>query len=268
MSGLDSHVHLWDRATDPQPWIDPATMAAIDRDFGPPDLDLMLTATGMDAAVVVQSSNSLPETRRLLAHGGPRIAGVVGWIDLTGDAQRQLDALGPDRLVGLRHLAHLDPDPGWLSRPEVAAGLDRAGERGLGFDLVVRARQLGPAATLAARCSGVRFVVDHLGGVADTDDIVTWAADLRELARRPNTWAKISGLAGTDPDRARQAVDIALDTFGPDRLMYGSDWPVAELGRGAPAWRVTVDTLLARLSGDERRAILSGTGSAFYRIGR
>jgi L-fucono-1,5-lactonase len=277
MSGparLDSHVHLWARAADPQPWIDPVAMAAIDRDFGPADLDLMLAATGMDAAVVVQSTNSLAETRRLLAHRTARIAGVVGWIDLTIDPVRQLDALGAgatQRLAGLRHLAHLDPDPHWLARPEVAAALTRVGERDLGFDLVVRAWQLAPAAALAGECAGVRFVVDHLGGVADTDDAGAWAADLRELARRPNTWAKVSGLAGlvgTDPDGLRRAVDVALDVFGPDRLMYGSDWPVAELGAGAVGWRATVEELFARLSPAEREAIMCGTGSAFYRIER
>ncbi|WP_255658457.1 amidohydrolase [Actinoplanes sp. L3-i22] len=264
-------MHLWDRATDPQPWIEPATMAAIDRDFGLTDLDRMLAATGMDAAVLVQSSNSLPETRRLLAHRSARVAGVVGWIDLTIEPDRQLDTLdtgGFARLVGLRHLVHLDPDPGWLDRPEVTAALIRAGARGLGFDLVVRAGQLAAAAALAARCADVRLVVDHLGGIAEAGDPRAWALDLRELARRPNTWAKLSGLAGADPLRVRQAFDVALEVFGPDRLMYGSDWPVAELGRGAFGWRVTVDALLARLSRAEREAILSGTGSAFYRIGR
>lgn len=270
---LDSHVHLWDRATDPQPWIDPATMPAIDRDFHPADLDRMLDSTGMDAAVVVQSSNSLAETRRLLGHRTPGIAGVVGWIDLTGDAPGELDELersAPGRLRGIRHLAHLDPDPGWLARAEVRAGLARLGERDLSFDLVLRWWQLPLAASVAGALPGVRFVVDHLGGFADADDTQAWAVNLRDLSRRPNCWAKVSGLAALvndDPDGLRRAMDVALDAFGPYRLMYGSDWPVAELGAGAVAWRTTVDTLIAGLSPAERGAILSGTGSAFYRIG-
>jgi len=274
---LDSHVHLWDRSTDPQPWIDPATMPAIDRDFLPADLERMLDATGAEAAVVVQSSNSAAETRRLLAHPTTRIAGVVGWIDLTADPDRQLDELdeldaaASRRLVGIRHLAHLDPDPGWLAWTAVHAGVGRLGARGLAFDLVVRWWQLPLATSLAEACGEVRFIVDHLGGIAEADDFEAWAGKLHDLSRCPNTWAKLSGLAGLvdkDPDGLRRAVDVALDAFGPYRLLYGSDWPVAELGAGAIAWRATVDALIAGLSPSERTAILSAGGSAAYRLGR
>jgi L-fuconolactonase len=271
---LDSHVHLWDRSADPQPWIDPATMPALDRDFGPGDLERMLDATGMDAAVVVQSSNSAGETRRLLAHPAPRIAGVVGWIDLTADPARQLDELeaGASRpLVSVRHLVHLDPDPGWLARTAVQAGIGHLGSRGLAFDLVLRWWQLPLATSLAGARADVRFVVDHLGGIAEADDTEAWAGNLRDLSRLPNTWAKLSGLAGLahrDPDGLRRAVDVALETFGPYRLMYGSDWPLAELGVGAAAWRATAGTLIAELSPAERTAILSATASVAYRLGR
>ncbi|MBP2708613.1 amidohydrolase family protein [Microbispora sp. RL4-1S] len=278
--GLDAHVHLWNRATDPQPWIDPATMAAIDRDFAPGDLDRMLDSTGLDAAVVVQSSNSVAETRRLLAHTSPRIAGVVGWIDLTADVAGQLDELddpeGLDpaarrRLVGIRHLVHIDPDPDWLGRSDVGAALGHLAARGLGFDLVVRWWQLPLAATVVAARPGVRFVVDHLGGIAECDDDAGWEAGLRALAARPNTYAKISGLAGLvgdgDTDRLRRVADVALEAFGPERLMYGSDWPLAELSAGAVRWCEVVDKLIGELSPAERQAITSGTASAFYGLG-
>ncbi len=271
---VDAHVHLWNRATDPQPWIDPVTMAAIDRDFAHGDLERMLDSTGVDAAVVVQSSNSAAETRRLLTQPGSRVAGVVGWADLTADVAAQLDELDPvarRRLVGIRHLVHVDPDPDWLGRPDVGAALDRLAAAGLGFDLVVRSWQLPLAATVAAAHPGARFVVDHLGGLAEADDDDGWEAGLRELAARPNTCAKISGLAGLvsggDGARLRRAVDVALETFGPERLMYGSDWPLAELGAGPVAWRGAVDELVGELSPAERQAVMSGTASAFYRLG-
>ncbi|ETK36824.1 amidohydrolase family protein [Microbispora sp. ATCC PTA-5024] len=271
---IDAHVHLWDRATDPQPWIDPATMGVIDRDFAPADLGRMLDSTGVDAAVVVQSSNSAAETRRLLAHTDARIAGVVGWADLTGDVAAQLDGLGPaarERLVGIRHLVHVDPDPAWLQRPDVGKALEQLGAHGLGFDLVVRWWQLPPAAAVVAAHPGVRFVVDHLGGLAESDDDDGWEAGLRELATRPNVFAKVSGLAGLVSGgggaRLRRAVDVALEAFGPERLMYGSDWPLAELGAGPVAWRCAVDELVSELSQAERRAIMSGTASAFYGLG-
>ncbi len=269
---IDSHVHLWNRASDPQPWIEPASMRAIDRDFTPGDLERMLDATGMDSAVVVQSTNSVAETRRLLAHPSRRIAGVVGWVDLTADPGRPLDELdrtAPGRLVGIRHLVHLDPDPAWLAQPALHGGLSQLAHRGLAFDLVVRPWQLPSAALLAHARPDVRFVLDHLGGIADTGDDAGWAAGVRELARCPNTSAKISGLAGlvgADADRLRRVLDVALEAFGARRLMYGSDWPVAELGAGAPAWRAVVDNLIGELGPAERQAILSGTAAGFYRI--
>jgi L-fuconolactonase len=222
----------------------------------------------------VQSSNSAAETRRLLTHPSPRIAGVVGWTDLTGDVAAQLDELDPAalrRLVGIRHLVHVDADPGWLGRPDVGTALDRLAARDLGFDLVVRSWQLPLAATVAAAHPGVRFAVDHLGGIAEADDDDAWEAGLRELAARPNTCAKISGLAGLVSGgggaRLRRVVDVALEAFGPERLMYGSDWPLAELGAGPVAWRGAVDELIGELSPAERQAVMSGTASAFYRLG-
>jgi L-fuconolactonase len=271
---IDAHVHLWNRATDPQPWIDPVTMAAIDRDFAGADLGRMLDETGIDSAVVVQASNSLAETRRLLADPGPRTAGVVGWIDLTGDAGAQLDALAAGtrgRLVGVRHLVHVDPDPDWLSRPDVGVALDELAARDLSFDLVVRAWQLPLAATVAAAHPGLRLVLDHLGGIADTADDAEWEIGLRTLAARANVSAKISGLARLvtdDPARLRKIVAVAVDAFGPHRLMYGSDWPLARLGAGPVAWRAAVDELIGDLSAGERDAIRSATASDCYGLGR
>jgi L-fuconolactonase len=271
---VDAHVHLWNRATDPQPWIDPSTMVAIDRDFSPVDLERMLDSAGVDVAVVVQSSNSADETRRLLTHASLRVAGVVGWVDLTADAAARLDELdhvARRRLVGIRHLVHVDPDPDWLGRPDVGTALDQLAVRDLGFDLVVRSWQLPLAASVVAAHPDVRFVVDHLGGIAETVDDIGWEAGLRELAARPNAYAKISGLAGLvrgeDGARLRRIVDVALEAFGAERLMYGSDWPLAELGAGPVGWRGAVEELIGGLSPAERRAIMSGTASAFYRVG-
>ncbi|GAA0241463.1 amidohydrolase family protein [Cryptosporangium japonicum] len=260
---IDAHVHLWRRATDPQPWIDPVTMAVIDRDFAADDLARMLAATGVDTAVVVQSVNDLGETQRLL--GGP--SPVVGWIDLTADVAAQLEKLGTEgRLVGVRHLVHVDSDPRWLGRPDVGASLDTLAAHGLGFDLVVRWWQLELAAGVAAARPGTRFVLDHLGGVAECDDDDGWERGLRALAALPNVAAKISGLAALVPDtaRLRRVTEVALDAFGPHRLMYGSDWPLALLGVGPVAWRAAVDELTGDLSADERRAVDGGTAAAWY----
>ncbi|MFI5952140.1 amidohydrolase family protein [Cryptosporangium sp. NPDC051539] len=272
MSGrIDAHVHLWDRATDPQSWIDPITMPAIDRDFATGDLARMLAETGIGTAIVVQTRNDLGETRRLLSHSTPAVAGVVGWVDLTADVRKQVDALRPGvpgRLVGIRHLVHVDPDPQWLGRADVGEALDELGAQDLTVDLVVRWWQQEPAAIVAGAHPDVRFVLDHLGGVAECDDDAGWERGLRALAALPNVAAKISGLARMVPDAARlqRVVGVAVDAFGPHRLLYGSDWPLAHLGAGPVAWRAAVDDLISDLSPGEQAAIGAGTASAWYGV--
>lgn len=272
--GIDAHVHLWDRATDPQDWIDPETMAPIARDFGTADLKAMLASTGLDRAVVVQSSNSLEESVRLAQLDPSEVAGLVGWVDLTADAGPQLDRIRANAtvpVVGVRHLVHIDPDPEWLLREDVARGLAALERAGLCFDLVVRDWQLPQAALVSGRHEGLRFVLDHLGGPPPPgEDLRVWAAGLRELARRPNVAAKVSGLvSGLAPGSWRgedlaDRVSIALEAFGPDRLLYGSDWPLAELGGGATAWKSAVDRLLAGLSETERRRVRGDSAAEIY----
>ncbi|MFF7212661.1 amidohydrolase family protein [Streptomyces sp. NPDC008238] len=273
---IDAHVHLWDRAVDPQDWIDPETMAPIARDFGAVDLSGMLASTGLDAAVVVQSSNSLDESIRLAALDSPAVAGLVAWVDLTAEVGPQLDRIRENAavpVVGVRHLAHIDPDPEWLTREEVGAGLGALEREGLCFDLVVREWQLTQATRLAARHDGLRFVLDHLGGPPGPgQDRTTWAARLRQLARQPNVVAKVSGLtSGLAPgswcaDDLAAPVMIALGSFGPERLLYGSDWPLAELGGGAAPWKSALETLLPGLSASERTGVFGGNAADVYSL--
>ena len=272
--GIDAHVHLWDRALDPQDWIDPETMAPIARDFGSSDLKEMLGSTGLDHAVVVQSSNSLAESVRLAQLDPSVVAGLVGWVDLTTDVEAQLDEIRRNAtvpLVGVRHLVHIDPDPEWLVREDVALGIGVLEREGLCFDFVVRDWQLPQAAVVSGRHEGVRFVLDHLGGPpAPGADASAWAAGLKELARRPNVAAKVSGIvSGLTPGswRAEDLADrvlIALEAFGPDRLLYGSDWPLVELGGGAVAWKAAVDSLLGELSAAERARVFGSNAADIY----
>ena len=273
---IDAHVHLWNRALDPQDWIDPETMAPIDRDFGTSQLRDMLDSTAIDRAIVVQSSNSLEESVRLVGLEATGIAGLVAWVDLTGDVLAQLEQLYAGAsvpVVGVRHLAHIDPDRKWLLRADVGRGLDALGRAGLCFDLVVRDWQLPQAAELAARHEGLRFVLDHLGGPsAPGGDRESWEAGFRRLARFPNVAAKVSGLtsglvpgAWYAPDLS-PVIDIALSAYGPARLLYGSDWPLAELGGGAGAWMNALESLLAEISESERERIFGGTASEVYSL--
>jgi L-fuconolactonase len=275
-AGIDAHAHLWDRSVDPQDWIDVETMAPIARDFGASDLSEMLTSTGLGRAVVVQSSNSLEESVRLAKLDSSAIAGLVAWVDLAAEVGPQLDKIRENAavpVVGVRHLAHIDPNPEWMMREEISAGLAALEREDLCFDLVVRNWQLPQAPRLAARHGGLRFVLDHLGGPPEPgQDRSTWASRLRELARQPNVVAKVSGLtSGLAPGSWRAAdlaapVTLALESFGPERLLYGSDWPLAELGGGAAPWRSALESLLGGLSAPERARVFGGNAADVYSL--
>jgi L-fuconolactonase len=269
---VDSHLHSWELARHPQPWIDPESMPEIDRDFTIADAATTVIGCGVAGAVVVQALNSTQETLDLLAgaSSSSSVLGVVGWVDLIGDVPAQLAELrsapGGSALVGIRHLAHLESDPSWLLRLDVSAGIDAVVAAGLPFDVVIRAHQLPVAAQLADHHPHARLVLDHLGKpplLAGGADLDRWTVDLAELARRDNLVAKVSGLTIEDdwkawtPGRLAGVVEEALAAFGVDRLMFGSDWPLVNLTGGYVAWLDAYLGLTAGLSPDEQ-AIMDG----------
>ncbi|MEU8254357.1 amidohydrolase family protein [Micromonospora inaquosa] len=275
---VDAHHHLWVRARHPQPWIDPVTMAAIDADFEPADLAPLARAAGVTATVVVQSIASETETVDLLgmAAEDTLIRGVVGWVDLTAaDVAERLDRLraarGGERLVGIRHLVQSETDPAYLDRPDVRRGIAAVGAAGLVYDLLVRQHQLPMAARLTRDLPEVGFVLDHLGKPAlGRPEMAQWSRDLRALAASPNTTAKLSGLVTEvpashwTPGDLRPAVEDALDAFGPDRLMFGSDWPVCLLASSYQRWVDTLAELLDGQDGAGRASVWGGTARRAY----
>lgn len=277
---VDAHHHLWIRARHPQPWIDPVAMAAIDADFDVDDLTPLAEATGVTETVVVQAVGVEAETVDLLAVAAEDnlVRGVVGWVDLTAEdvadrIERLRAAPGGARLVGVRHLVQSEPDPAYLDRPDVRRGIRAVGTAGLAFDLLVRQQQIPMAARLAHDLPEVRFVLDHLGKPAlGRAEMADWSRSLRTLSAAPNTTAKISGLA-TEVDRPswaaadlRPAVAQVLDVFGPDRMMFGSDWPVCLLATSYRRWVDTVAELLADLDATDRAAIWGRTARRCYRM--
>ncbi|MBO4161109.1 amidohydrolase family protein [Micromonospora sp. MMS20-R2-23] len=277
---VDAHHHLWVRARHPQPWIDPATMAAIDADFTPADLARVTRPVGVTGTVLVQANSTEAETVDLLgvAADDPVIRGVVGWLDVTApDVTERLGRLRAARggylLVGVRYSVQDEPDPAFLDRVDVRRGITAVGAAGLAFDLLVRQHQLGAAGRLARDLPEVRFVLDHLGKPAlGGTDLDGWARDLHALAGAANATAKLSGLvtevhrAPWTPQDLRPAVDHALDAFGPDRLMFGSDWPVCLLASSYPRWVDTLAELLDPLGDGERAAIWRHTARRVYRL--
>jgi L-fuconolactonase len=269
---VDAHHHFWDPATADYPWMTD-DVALIRRRFGPEDLVLSLLRRGVDGTVVVQARSSLDETRELLrtAADVSWVAGVVGWVDLT-DPQvgAVLSGLRGGRLVGVRHQVHDEADPQWLLRPDVERGIEALEREGLVYELLVRARELPAALELARRHPGVRFVVDHLakppvrGG-----DQSAWANGLAALASLPNVSCKLSGLVTEadwstwTPTELLPYLRRALDWFGPERSMFGSDWPVCLL---AADYDEVVDLLLAVLDRNERAAVMGGTATRVYNL--
>jgi L-fucono-1,5-lactonase len=249
---VDSHQHFWDPARADYPWMTD-DVAALRRRFGPEDLQPLLREHGVAGTVVVQARHALDETRELLAIAAatPFVVGVVGWVDLTGDVERQLGALdGP--LVGVRHQVHDEPDPAWLLRNDVQRGLAAVAAAGLVYDLLVRPRELPAAVETVRRHPGLRFVLDH-AGKAPHAGRGAWAEGVAALAGLPNVTCKLSGLF-TEADPAGTA-GRALRWFGPERCMFGSDWPVCLLVSG-------YGDALAVVGADER--VLAGTAIRTY----
>lgn len=272
---IDTHHHLWDLSVRPQDWT--AELPVLNRSFLMADYEPLAAAAGIDGSILVETVNVAPETPELLAVAAqhPLVRGVVGWVDLTApDVADTIAALQArpdgDRLVGLRHQVQLEPDPDWLTRPDVLRGLLAVAEAGLVFELLVTHGQLRAATAAVETIGSGRFVLSHLG----KPDIAgarrsPWAEDITRLAAFPNVAAKLSGMvteAGPDwtlTDLRPYAAHL-LDSFGADRVMLGSDWPVCLLaGSFATVWSA-YEALVDELAGDQVDAVLGGSAQHWY----
>jgi L-fuconolactonase len=289
---VDAHQHVWDPAAHAQPWLDSDdALAPLRRVFSIADLAPQAATAGVVRTVVVQTISEPSETPELLtlARTHPLVAAVVGWTDLTaagvGDALGDLQARpGGEHLAGVRHPLLTEPDADWLGRSDVRRGLAALAAAGLTFDLVLNPDQLPGAVRAAASVAGLTFVLDHLGNVdveSGSGPDESWAAPFRDFAALPNTVCKLSGILSVPgPRRAagdrdepapsvahlRPYVDFALECFGPDRLMFGSDWPVCTLSATYADVVAAAAALTDDLSAAEQAAIWSGTARSVYRI--
>lgn len=273
---VDSHQHFWDLSARDQPWLRRPGNEPLLRDFTEADLRPLAAAAGVTATVVVQTVTEPGETPDLLtlAAGSELVAGVVGWVNM--EAEDVADALAalqgrPDGgcLRGIRHPVLVEPDPDWLRRPAVHRGLAAVGHAGLCYDIVVPPEVLPAAGDAAAACPEVTFVLDHLGNpdVGGYPD-EWWVAAIRRLGGFPNVFCKLSGVLGeADTIGLRPYYETALAAFGPDRLMFGSDWPPCTLAAPYEAVVAAARELVADLSQAEQTAILSATAIRAYRLG-
>ncbi|WP_405877063.1 amidohydrolase family protein [Streptomyces sp. NBC_01136] len=277
---VDAHHHVWDLAVRDQAWITGPELAPLRRTFSLSDLRPLAERAGVGATVMVQTVTVPEETPEMLAQAAsdPLVAGVVGWTDLTApdvaDTLARLRELpGGGRLVGIRHQVQSEPDPRWLVREDVLRGLSAVADAGLAYDLVILPHQLPAAAAAARRLPGLRFVLDHVGKPAIVAGALEpWASELRALAAEPNTFCKLSGLVteadwhGWTVDDLRPFAATVLGAFGPDRVMYGSDWPVCTVAADYTEVLDAARALTVGLSVDERAGVFGGTAVNAYRL--
>jgi len=275
---VDAHHHVWDLDVRDQPWT--TELPALRRSFTLDDLRPELEKHHIDGTVVVQTVCVADETPELLALAAaePTIVGVVGWVDLTdADVAENLEALrachGGNALVGVRHQVQEEPDPRWLCRPDVRRGLAAVGAAGLVFDLLVIPSQLPAAAETVRSLPDVRFALDHAGKPAiATGELQAWQSVLTELSDAANVAVKLSGLtvqADLDAwtiDQLRPYAEALLELFGPDRVMFGSDWPVCLLAGTYDQTITAAATLIEQLDEAGQAAVFGDTAARWYGV--
>ena len=273
---VDAHVHLWDEAHTPQPWMSAAD-DAIARPFGPDDLEPLLERNGVDTVVLVQGACLDSDTDSIctMAEDRPWIAAVTAWLPLDDPARARArlgELLARRKVRGIRHLIQGESDPHWVTREPVLESLALLEQEGVVLELpVVYPRHFDDVVELAERFPRLVLVVDHLGKPPlETGDLRDWAAKLRACAEAPNVVAKLSGLNTTltrgdwTADDLAPAAAVAVDAFGAQRVMCGSDWPVALLnGDYDRVWDAQRRVVSAVAPGEED-ALLGGTASRVY----
>ena len=273
---LDSHVHQWDLAVRDQPWI-PAG-SPLRRSFHLSDLRAALAGTPVTGVILVQAINDAGETADLIscARTAGIVRGVVGWADLTSpDFAGALSALmSTGCLLGLRHQALAEADPaGWLRLREVRRSLAVLDAAALPFDLMIRPAHFQAALQAARDHPGLQLVLDHLGKPPiAAGELEPWACGIRALAAAPNVACKLSGLQTVaSPDWAygelAPYIEVALEAFGPYRLIFGSDWPVCSTAASYADVCAVAERACSGLSEHERTAVLAGNACAIYRTG-
>ncbi|MEV4245139.1 amidohydrolase family protein [Streptosporangium canum] len=275
---IDAHHHVWDLSVRDQDWITGPELAPLRRDFGVEDLPA--AASGVTATVLVQTIAVPEETPEFLAlaEAHDLIAAVVGWTDLTApSAADDLDTLravpGGRYLRGIRHQVQGEADPRWLCRDDVRRGLAAVGRAGLVYELLTLPHQLPAAIETADALPDLAFVLDHCSKPPVASGVLEpWATLVRELAARPNVTCKLSGLLteadwdGWTAGDLRPYVDVVLEAFGPERVMFGSDWPVCLLAAPYESVLETTRSLTAHLSEAEREEVFGGVAARVYGI--
>jgi L-fuconolactonase len=273
---VDAHQHFWKLDLPFEyDWLRTPQHQPICRDYLPGDLAEHLTQTGVQKSVFVQTQHNLEENRWVLgmAEQHDFIAGVVGWVDLASEQceDQLLEFKANSRFVGIRHITQDEPDDDFIVRPDVIRGLRVLQKHGVPFDLLFFVQHLRHAATLGRELPELPMVIDHLSKPKIREQAIDdWKQDMQAAAQFPNIHCKISGMVteadwqNWKPDDLRPYVEFVLETFGPQRCMFGSDWPVCELAGSYEQVYATLNELIESLSATEKSAILGQNAIDFY----
>ena len=276
---IDSHQHFWDRSLSQfdNSWQENAGLEKICRSFLPDDLLPLCQAAGVERTVVVQTQHNIDENLWALAlcEQNELVAGVVGWVDLASDEceSQLLPFVDDPNFVGIRHVAQDEPDPDFIIREDVSRGLAVLEKYAIPFDLLFYTQHLKHAATVARRFPNLPLVIDHLSKPnIKSGQLQPWQDDLAAVAACENVHCKLSGMV-TEADWINWSVNDlrpfaskAIELFSPDRVMFGSDWPVCNL---AATYQQVVETareLVADLTENEQAKIFGGTATKFYKL--
>lgn len=279
MPVVDAHHHFWHYNPADYGWI-PDAWSTLRRDYLPADLERELASAGVDGVVSVQARQSLEETNWLLAFASRHtfVRGIVGWVPLVApDLSTHLDHLrahpGANKLRAFRHVLQAEPDDAYMLRDDFNRGVAEITRRGYAYDILILERHLPHAIAFVDRHPEATFILDHIAKPRiGSGELEPWAKNLRELARRPHVACKLSGMvteadvAAWTPTQLQPYFDVALEAFGPARLLYGSDWPVCLAGVGYARWREVVTKALRTFSPSELAAVMGENASRLYRL--
>ncbi|MEQ8658056.1 MAG: amidohydrolase family protein [Hyphomicrobiales bacterium] len=275
---IDAHQHFWNPARGDYDWM-PMDNAILARAYGPAELTPHLKHHGIHATVLVQAAATINETEYMLglADATPYVAGVVGWIDFEKpDDLAQLRRLAEHpKFVGVRPMIQDIPDDDWMLRADIQWAFAAVCELDITFDALGFPRHLANFHTLFTRYPSMRVVIDHCmkPQIRDhtEDNFSFWADGMAKIASDTTAFCKYSALVteakeGWTADDLRPYVDHVFNAFGPERMIWGSDWPVSRLARGYDDWREAALNLTEHLSEAEKAAVYGGNAKSFYRL--
>lgn len=271
---IDAHQHFWQYHPVKDAWITD-DMKVIQQDFLPQHLQPVLEQNNVDGCVAVQADQSEEETDFLLnlAAGHDFIKGIVGWTDLRNEAleERLAHYSQFSKLKGFRHIVQGEPDPAFIIREDFCRGIHLLSKYNFTYDILVYPVQLPAVATFVQKFPDHRLVIDHLAKpYIKTGDVDNWAKQMRAIAQHPHVYCKLSGMIteadwnNWEPAHFAPFLEVCLEAFSPDRLLFGSDWPVCQVAGSYSQVKGIVTDFISHLSPTEQAKIMGGNAIAFY----